>query len=223
MEHLIYLIVKILSAAYLLSKVFRFLSGKRMREFWRFLTPETPAREKAPVPVPETSHYDMVGKSRTVYLKEVPKEPPGAVEPFFSEDLGATPPYSEEPDITDEDVENDPDKDPLTGEERFLTLDTDPDGEDFPSSTGMTYEQISGALDVIQGKKTDAAGRQAAARILYEAEGSDLFNFLTAQAENEAIVERLIKENIDNDGVPLSESRGKQRRGRKEFDIGKYV
>jgi hypothetical protein len=75
----------------------------------------------------------------------------------------------------------------------------------------------------VQGKSTDDAGRQAAAHILYEVEGSDLFNFLTAQAENEALVKKLIRENIDNNGVPLSESTRKQRRDRKEFDMDKYV
>jgi hypothetical protein len=223
MENFVYLIIKGLSAAYLLHRVFRFLSGKQVREFWRFLTPETPVKEIASVPVPETVTYNMIGKSQTVYLEEPPKEKPKAVEPAFSEDLQQAPSYEEEPDIAGNDVDDNLNKEGFTEEDRFLSLDTDADDGDFPSSTGMTYEQISQALDVMQGRQTDEAGRQAAAHILYEVEGSDLFNFLTAQAENEALVEKLIKENIDNNNIPLTETTKKKRRDRKEFDMDKYV
>jgi hypothetical protein len=222
MENPVYLIVKGLSAAYLLHRVFRFLSGKRVQEFWRFLTPKTPVKGKAPVSVPETIPHTVVGKSQTVYLEEHPKEKTKAIEPAFSEDLQRISAYEEEPDIGNDDVDNSLNKDGFTEEDRFLSLDVDADDGDFPSSTGMTYEQISQALDVMQGRQTDEAGRQVAARILYEVEGSDLFNFLTAQAENEALVEKLIKENIDNN-IPLSENTKKKQRDRKEFDMDKYV
>jgi hypothetical protein len=99
MENLVYLIVKGLSAVYLLHRAFRFLFGKRAREFWHFLTPKTPVKEKASVPIPETLPYNMVGKSQTVYLEEPPKEKPKTVEPAFSEDLQQAPSYEEEPDI----------------------------------------------------------------------------------------------------------------------------
>jgi hypothetical protein len=223
MENLVYLIVKSLSATYLLHRVFRFLSEKQVREFWCFLTPENPVKEIVSVPVPETAPSNIVGKSQTVYLEEPPKEKPKTVEPAFSEDLQQAPSYEEEPDITGDDVDDNLNKDGFPEEDRLLPLDAEADDGDFPSSSGMTYEQISQALDVVQGKSTDDAGRQTAARILYEVEGSDLFNFLTAQAENEALVEKLIRENIDNGGVPFSESTRKQRRNRKEFDMDKYV
>jgi hypothetical protein len=219
MENPVYLIVKGLSVIYLLHRAFRFLFGKRVREFLRFLTPKTPVKEKAPVSVPETALYNMLGKSRTVYLEEQTK----AVEPAFSEELQRISAYEEEPDIGNDDVDNSLNKDGFAEEDRFLALEADADDGVFPSSTGMTYEQISQALDVMQGRQTDEAGRQAAARILYEVEGSDLFNFLTTQAENEALVEKLIKENIDNDDILLSENTKKKRRDRKEFDMDKYV
>ncbi|MDR0349483.1 MAG: DUF4122 domain-containing protein [Tannerella sp.] len=223
MEYFIYSIIKSLSAAYLLHRVFRFLFREQARDFWRFLTPETPIKGKTAVPVTETAPYNMVGKSQTVYLEELPKEQVKAIEPLFSEDLQQSPSYEEEPDIANEDVDGSLNEDRISGEDRFIPLDTDMDNGDFPSSTGMTYEQISQALDVVQGRQTDDAGRQATARILYETEGSDLFNFLTAQAENEAIVERLIKENLDNNGETVLENIRKKRRETKEFDMGKYV
>jgi hypothetical protein len=221
MENLVYLIVKGLSATYLLHKVYRFLFEKWTREFWRFLMPETPEKGKAPVPVPDAVPYNIVGKSQTVYLEEIPKEKP--VEPVFSENLEKIPDYEKEPDVTDDDVDDNLNKNGLPKEDRFLPLGADSDDGDFPSSTGMTYEQISETLDAVRGKRTDDTAQSTAARILYEVQGSDLFNFLTAQAENEAMVEKLIRENIDNDGVSLSENTKKQRRDMKEFDMGKYV
>jgi hypothetical protein len=160
---------------------------------------------------------------RIDYIEEPPREQLKAFEPLFSENLQPVPAYEEEPDITDAEVDDSLNKDSFPEEDRFLSLDADPDDRDFPSSTGMTYEQISQALDVVQGKQTDDAGRQATTRILYEVQGSDLFNFLTAQAENEALVEKLIRENIDNNSVSLSENTKKQRWNMDEFDMDKYV
>jgi hypothetical protein len=223
MENLIYLIIKSLSAACLLHRVFRLLFREQARDFWRFLTPEIPVKGKAPVPVPETAPYNMVGKSQTVYLEESPKEKTKTVEPAFSEDLQQASAYEEESDITGDDVNDNLNEDRLPEEDRFLPLDADPYDGDFPSSTGMTYEQISQALDVVQGKSTDDAGRQAAARILHEVQGSDLFNFLTAQAENDALVEKLIKENLDDRREPVLENIRKKSRETEEFDMDKYV
>jgi hypothetical protein len=217
MEHFIYSIIKGLSAVYLLHRVFRFLFGKHAERFWRFLRPETPVKEKAPVPVPETAPYNIVGKSRTVYLQEAPPEGTKAVEPAFSENLQRENPYEGEPDIRADDVEeNLPQED-----ERFIPLEAEPEGEAV--SSGMTFEQISEALDVVQGRRQDEAGQTAAARTLYEAEGSDLFDFLTAQAENEAVIEKLLKENLDNNSVPPPEKIRKQKVDTEEFDMTKYV
>jgi hypothetical protein len=166
-------------------------------------------------PVP----YNIIGKSQTVYLEEPPA--PKIVEPVFSEDLQRVPAYEEEPDITADDVDDNLGEEILTDEERFTPLDTDVDSEVV--STGMTYEQISEALEVVQGKKTDDADKLAAARTLYEVQGSDLFNFLTVQAENEAIIEKLLKENLDNAADPADGNIKKQQRKIEEFDMGKYV
>jgi hypothetical protein len=221
MEKLVYLIVKDLSVIYLLHRFFLFFFGKQGKSLWRFLTPENPVKEKEPVSMPETVPYNMVGKSQTVYLEEPTKEEAKAIDPAFSENLQKIPAYEEEADITDNDVDDSPDEEVLSREERFLPLDTEPDEEAV--STGMTYEQLSQALDVVQGKQPDDSGRLAVARILYEIQGSDVFDFLAAQAENEAMIEKLIKENIDSIGIPLPESTGKQRREIEEFDMDRYV
>ena len=221
MEQLFYLTVKGLSVVYLLYKTFRFLFGKQGENRWNFLTPTI--REKKETIVsqakPEQSPCSIVGKSQTVYLEEPP--PPKKVEPAFSEDLEQIPSYEEEPDVTTDDVDVSFDEGVLSEEERFTPLDMEPDSE--PVSTGMTFEQISEVLDVVQGKNTNDADELAAARILYEVQGGDLFNFLAAQAENEAIIERLLKENLDDAGEKLPENRKKQQREIAAFDMEKYV
>jgi hypothetical protein len=223
MENLFYLIVKGTSAAYLLYKAYRFLFGKRAVYFWRFMTPEIKTGETSIIPraKPEPATYSIVGKSQTVYLKEPPREEVKVIEAAFSEDLQKIPAYEEEADITDNDVDDSPDEDVLSREDRFLPLDEEP-GEEAVS-TGMTYEQISQALDVVRGKQTDETDKTETARILYEIQGSDVFDFLAAQAENEAMIGKLIKENIDNDGVSPPENARKQRQEIAEFDMDRYV
>jgi hypothetical protein len=225
MEHLIYLTVKGVATVYLLYKIYRFLLGEQAMKLWQSILPERKAMKipATPQTQPEPIAYSVVGKSQTVYLEEFSKEEAKAVEPAFSEDLLQVSTYEEEPDITNDDVANNLNEDRFSEEDRFLPLDADADDEDFPSSTGMTYQQISEALDMMQGKPTDKSGQQATARILHEIEGSDLFNFLTAQAENEAVVERLIRENIDSGNTPLSGNTKRQHRSKKEFDMDKYV
>jgi len=221
MEHLFYLTVKGLSTIYWLYKTFRFLFGEQGKNLWHFFTPGE--REKKETPQlqarPEDVAGSVVGKSQTVYLTEPLKEKP--VEPAFSEDLQRIPAYREEPDVTADEVDYNPDAEVLTEEERFTPLDIEPDS--VASSTGMTYEQIYGALDVVQGKKTGDADKLSAARLLYDVQGSEVFSFLEAQAVNEAMIERLLKENLDDAGVILPETGRKKRCKIEEFDMEKYV
>jgi hypothetical protein len=215
MENLVYLVVKGASAAYILYNMYRFLSGQSGKSLWCFLTPKIKTRE---IPVMSPA-YSVIGKSQTVYL-EKPTERESVV-PVFSEDLQKIPAYEEDADITENDVDNNPDEEILSREERFLPLNTELDGEAV--SSGMTYEQISQALDVVRGKQPDDSGRLAVARILYEIQGSDVFDFLATQAENEAMIEKLIKENIDNGGILPPENARKLRREMEKFDMKKYV
>ena len=220
MEHLFSLTVKGLALIYILYKVFRFLFGKQGKNRWHFLTPKIREKEGIAAQVrPEQNTRTIIGKSQTVYIEKPPQEK--RLEPVFSEDLQKLPAYEEEPDISPDDVEDYLDEGILTEEERFIPLNMEPDGEAL--STGMTYEQISGVLDVVQGKKTKDKEKLTAARILYEVQGGELFDFLAAQAENEAIIERLLKENLDDAEDIFAENRKKRRRETVEFDMEKYV
>jgi len=218
-----YLTVRILVLIYVLYEIFRLLFGKQVENGWRFLTPKLREKKELPKiepqPKPNREDYSLVGKSQTVYLEAPPEQKP--IEPVFSQDLPQVPAYEVEPDITSDDVEDNLDEVILTEEERFTPFDIDPDCE--ISSSGMTYDQIAQAIEVIQGKNRNDADKSVVARTLYEIEGSDLFNLLTAQAENEAIIEQLLKENLDESGEILPESEKKKRKEIAEFDMEKYV
>ena len=222
METLIYWMVKVIATVYLLYRTARFLFGQRKTRLWLFLTPQIKEKEKTDVSPakPEAAVYAVVGKSQTTYLTETPQAKTGTVEPAFSEDLQQLPAYEEEPDITATDVDDSLDGEEIAEEDRFLPLDTVADDGEF--STGMTFEQLSDTLDVVRGKQTGAAGLQAAARILYENRGSTLFDFLAAQAENEQVIEALLREHLDDSGNPLPES-GRKRRRMEAFDMNNYV
>jgi hypothetical protein len=235
MEHFFNLTIRVSAVIYILYRVFRFLYGTKMQSLWRLLTPK--AREKKERAVsPETAPqpaYSIVGKSQTVYMKEPPKaEPPKPVvgepvelvepvEPVFSEDLQPIAAFEEETEIFDVDVEVSLDGGNLSDEDRFLALDITDDKENV--STGMTYEQISLTLEAVQGKKMNDADRLAAARTLYDIQGSDVFDFLAMQAENEAAIERLLKENLDDAGEIQAENRDKRRKIMGDFDMDRYV
>lgn len=221
MVHTFYLIVKVMAVIYIMYKIFRFLFGKQGQSHWYFLTPKVQEKKETAVsqPVPHLPPYSIIGKSQTVYLEEPPKvEPP---EPVFSEDLQYMPAYEEEQDITPADVDDSLQRDVLTPKDRFLPLDTVEDNE--RASTGMTYEQISLTIEAVQGKKMNDADRLAAAHTLYDVQGSDLFDFLAMQAENEAAIERLLKEIPDDAGKVSTEYRVAKRKKTEDFDMDRYV
>ena len=221
MEPVFYLIVQVMAFIYIMYKIFRFLFGKQGQSLWHFLTPKVQEKKETAVlqTIPQPLAYSIIGKSQTVYLEEPPKvEPP---EPVFSEDLEPEPAYEEEQDITPADVDDSLQREVLSPKDRFLPLDTVEDDESV--STGMTYEQISLTIEAVQGKKMNDTDRLAAARNLYDVQGSDLFDFLAMQAENEAAIERLLKENLDNAGEVSTEIRVAKRKKTEDFDMDKYV
>jgi hypothetical protein len=227
MEQFFYLIVKIFAVYLLLKTLFIYLFGKNGKKRWIFLNPKKPnSNNTKPLldePEYQTTH-SIVGKSRTRYLKEPPLEK--HLVPFLSEDLEILlNKKNEEPDIKDEDVEYIPkdetQQDIIEEMERFSSDNESPDTEGH--STGLTYEEIACAYDVVTGKETDDSRHQKAARLLYEIHGSDVFDFLSAQAENEMMIEKLIKAHVDGDGVITKDKSNRQKKSVENFDMSKYV
>ena len=170
--------------------------------------PEKPSEPKPAV--------DVVGKSTTVFLAPLP---PAGMEPLMSEDL-ETEMRSEaetEPDIMPEEVDADFNSLYVPGEdelEQYANNDMDTTG---CLSQGLSYEQISHAIDVVQGKKT-GKNDEAIAGETFSIMPTGFLDMICMQTDHEIMVKKLIDCYVDSVGKmkPVSESV-------KDFDINKYV
>ena len=155
---------------------------------------------------------DVVGKSTTTFLAPLIHY---SIEPIISEklEIEMKSEAETEPDIMPEDVEANlntpfvPDDDEL---EQYPIEDTD-------LSQGLSYEQIGHAIDVVEGKKSGENEKIAAGETLCIMP-EDFLNTICAQADNEAMVKRLIACYVDSVGkikpIPAVVT---------EFDINRYV
>ena len=178
------------------------------------------ARKKTPVArEPEKvskSVVDVVGKSTTVFLAPLI---PARIEPLMSEklELELRSSAETEPDILSEEVEANlnaqyiPDEDELI---QYANDDIDLTGE---ASQGLTYQQISHAIDVVHGKKSGETEEIIAGETLCVMP-DDFLSMICMQTEYESMVKKLITCYVDSVGkikpTPLAIT---------DFDINKYV
>jgi hypothetical protein len=153
-------------------------------------------RNKTPEKAPEKpleSEIDVVGKSTTAFLAPLI---PASIKPIMSEDLEMESDVKNEPDIASEQVADNlnspfiPDDDEL---EQYRNDDVDLSGE---FSQGLTYQQISQAIDVVQGK-TYGENDEIAAGETFSFMPSDFLDMICTQVEHESIVKRLISCYVD--------------------------
>ena len=168
--------------------------------------------ENNPEPVSEPE-YDVVGKSKTVFLSPLMPE---KNEPLMSEDLERKPAAETEPDISPDEVEVTmckpyvPDDDELA---QYANDDVDTTS-DF--SQGLTYQQISHAIDVVEGKKTGNDDDLVAGET-FNLMPSDFLDTICMQPDYENMVKKLIAGYVDAIGKkpkPATVS---------NFNISKYV
>ena len=162
---------------------------------------------------PDDAPVDVVGKTTTVFLAPLKTENNA---PFMSEDL--EPERSEanietEPDISSEDIE--------VKQNQLVTPDDDEldDFSDSNSTTdelskGLTFEQISHALEVVEGRKSGENDAQLAGET-FSIMPDDFLNVICMQPTHEEKVKRLISCYVDAIGKPPVTVA--------DFDINKYV
>jgi len=175
----------------------RMRARKKMREA------NTPEKPLEPV-------IDVVGKSNTAFLSPLIS---ASIEPMMGEGLVV----EAEPNINLEDVEiNLPDR-YIPDEEELAQYANDYVDLSGEFSQGLTFEQISQAIDVIQGKKSGEA-EEIAAGETFSFMASDFLDMICAQVDHEAVVKRLISCYVDAVGkvkpIPALVA---------NFDINKYV
>ena len=152
----------------------------------------------------------IVGKSRMVFLQPIQEPVQQQLNmPLMSQPLEVEP-RVEQPDIEPEEVEV-----------NFETIDVDEtefqqkydSSEDL--SQGITYEQISHAVTVLEGKKTSETDRLKAGETLYNM-SADMAAFFDKQEMYLNKVDKLIGSFIDSSGKKINTDT-------EEFDVKKFI
>jgi len=153
----------------------------------------------------------VVGKSTTAFLAPLIPE---VIKPIMSEELEVEmkSEAETEPDINSDEVETNLNA-PFMPDDEFEQYPAD----DTYLSQGLSFEQISHAVDVVQGKKSGEDEAIIAGETL-TLMPDDFLNTICAQAENEAMVKRLIACYVDSMGKVKTKPVGIR-----DFDINKYI
>ena len=236
MEKIVYILVRLASASYILYSLWLFLFHKDGLWFFKYLNPKKKKKrevEKPDLPKEDNDDSSIVGKTHTVYIKQLEiikeSEPEDAEpEPVMSQDLEPSGFMGEEDDIPSDDVVVETKQftidEVLDEEERFEPFEGD-FAEDENFSTGSTFEDIQNAVDVIIGKKKGGEERLNAAKTIYEIRQTDMMEFFSTQIGNIEVIEQLLSENLDESGQPLKGKSAKKKLQDEvaNFDMDKYI
>ena len=190
MEGLVYLSVRVGCAAYLLYKVWE--QKKKVRELCDLLY--TPAKREQMISMsPESAdEKEVMGKTRFVYLDENAGK---TAAPYMSQPLEQGTDYiGEDEEIREEDVEC-----LLPLEEMELLRK---EQEELDSALTET-EVITQAVTLEE--------FSLAARTLFAIRNTSLFDLFISQVGNEEAVNKLLEENLDEDGIPRPLKKGGKR------------
>ena len=140
--------------------------------------------------------FDVVGKTTTKFLAPLTFE---ADEPFMSEELEPeTELVDAEPEISPEDVEVNPKQTVMIDDdelEDYSADNSEPDG----LSKGLTFEQISHAVEVVEGRKSNESDEYRAGET-FMVMPTDFVDAICKQTEYETSVKRLISCYVDMAG-----------------------
>lgn len=234
MEHTFYLTVRALVVVYVLYRLYVIVYKRRFYGFWEFLPAlrefllekkEGGKTEDVTVPVKPEPFSPVIGKTTVVYLEDPSSV---TVAPVLTEQLETTGYIGEEKDISPDEVESEltpPLEKILDKEEYYEHLDENAPGEDPELSTGLTYQQLSQAVDVLSSSSLENKKDEEVievARTLYAIRGTDMFQFFASQVGNIALVEQLLEEYLDGDGQPLPKRKKKFPKDM-AFDMERFV
>jgi len=174
---------------------------------------ERNGRKKVPIPEVPEPVYDMVGKSHSVFLT------PLVIEPLMSDKL-ETEMKSDavsEPEIQSNEVVAN------LGNSKAIDADELDDFSEYNFHTegdlsqGLTFEQISHALDVVEGKKSGETDEYLAGET-FSNMPTDFLDMICMQSDHEAMVKKLITGYLD-----FPDKMKPVRVSIENFDINKYV
>jgi len=157
---------------------------------------------------------DVVGKTTTVFL--TPLKHTGN-KPFMSDNLEMETAAETEPQILPEEVEAKLNHPVILGEDELDDYSGEVTDLEGSLSQGLTYQQISDAIDVVEGRKSGETEEYLAGEI-FSVMPDDFLTMICMQTEHEFMVKRLIACYVD--------SAGKMKPAPaliENFDISKYI
>jgi len=175
-----------------------------------------PVEKKPEETVMSFSPIDVVGKSTTVFLAPLVSS---SEEPMMSEnlELEEKPEVISEPVILPEEIQANLNHPVVLDEDEVDDYSGDIADWDRTLSKGLTYQQISDAIDVVEGRKSGKNNEYFAGET-FSMMPDDFVNTICMQADHEAMVKKLIAGYLDFPSkmkpVPVSVA---------NFDIKNYV
>jgi hypothetical protein len=212
MENYFYLAVRIAAAAYILYKVWRLLFTGCLFGLWDRIPVKERKSTAAVALAKGKPDAAVLGRTNIVLLDDPRRVVP---EPAASSDLEPTGYIGIDKSVASEDVES-PEPPPIPTDDELYGDEPPPDGEGV--SSGVSYEELSDAADVLVTDTRDEARRTKAAKTLYDIQGTEILDFIVREVCGADAIDSLLKECLDGDGFPL-----KRKNPVAEFDIGKYV
>ena len=162
----------------------------RMRARKRMSFTKEPELEKHVEPIPA---IDVVGKSMTVFLAPLTHV---SNEPFMSDDLEMEPAAEAVPDILPEEVEANLNRPVVLEEDELDDYSGDHMDLEGNLSRGLTYQQISDAIDVVEGRKSGENNEYLAGEV-FSLMPSDFLGMICTQTDHETMVKKLIAGYVD--------------------------
>ena len=207
---IIYMVVLFLfTICYMLFQISEWIDRMKARK--RMRAAREPEKPVEPIPA-----IDVVGKSTTVFLVPLIS---ASLEPMMSEELelDVKPSVETEPDILPENVDANLNSAVILEDDELDEYSGDNSDWEGNLSKGLTYQQISDAIDVVEGRKSGENYEYLAGET-FALMSSDFLNMICTQADHEAKVKKLIAGYVDSVGVikPVPALVA-------NFDIKKYV
>jgi hypothetical protein len=214
MESYFYLAVRIAVAAYILYKVWNLLFRDRLFGLWDRI----PIREKRPAPPKEAkpvgarSKGAVLGRTNIVLLDDPRRASP---EPVATTDLEPASYIGQDKPIPTEDI-NSPEPPEVPSDDELYEDAPPPDENEM--SSGVAFEDLSDAAEVLMNGITDETQRVKAAKTLYDIQNTEIMEMLVREVCSVDAIEGLFKECLDGDGFPIN-----KRNSLEGFDMEKYV
>jgi hypothetical protein len=216
MEINFYQAVKIAAVVYILYRVWLMLFRKRLLGLWDalFVKSRKPAVSKEIRLAAARPSASVIGRVNHVILED-PLKARRKPQPVSTVDLEPTGWIGQQEPVSADEVDApEPPYIPLEDELDFPP----PDDNEAGISSGVTFEDLSNAVEVLRTGVQDEGRRLCAAEIVYKIRDTELEEFLTSEVADIETVHKLLKECLDENGFPL-----KNNDPLTDFNIEDYV